>query len=357
MRAAVFRQVGDETLDVVDDAELVDVAPGTVRVAIRATGVCHSDLEVMKGTYGIATPCVLGHEGVGEIVEVGAGVTDLAVGDHVLATGVIQCGRCTFCLSGQGHLCIEASFVSPYFRVGGEPAFALAGIGSFSEEVLLAREAAVKIPPDVPWEAACFVGCGVTTGVGAVLNAAKLTPGSSVIVFGCGGVGTAVIQSARLSGATSIVAVDPVVEKRERARNFGATHTASPNDVARVKAELTGDAEGFDYAFEAVGLPVSIRAAYDAVRRGGTAVIVGVGRTDQPVEFNAYELAYGDKTLRGTWFGSGDPRVDFPRVLALWRAGRLDLEGMITRRARLEDINDVFDDMRTGTGIRTVLTV
>lgn len=356
MRAAIVRAIGDPELDVVDDAELVPVTAGTVRVAIRATGVCHSDLEAMRGTYGIPTPCVLGHEGVGEVVEVGDGVTDLAIGDHVLATGVIQCGRCGFCRSGQGHLCVEASFVQPYFRVGGEPVFALAGIGSFSEEVLLAREAAVKIPTDVPWDAACFVGCGVTTGVGAVLNAAHVSPGSSVVVFGCGGVGTAVIQTARLSGAAIVVAVDPVPAKRERALGFGATHAAAPDDVARLAAELTGDRAGFDFAFEAVGHPDSIRATYDVARRGGTVVIVGVGRKEQPVAFDAYELAYEDKTVRGTWFGSGDPRVDFLRVLDLWRAGLLDLEGMITRRAAIEDVNDVFEDMRTGTGLRTVLT-
>jgi S-(hydroxymethyl)glutathione dehydrogenase/alcohol dehydrogenase len=357
MRAAVLHRIGDEALEVVDDAELEGVGPGTVRVAIRATGICHSDLSAMTGTFPIDTPCVLGHEGVGEVVEIGAGVSSIAVGDHVIATGVTQCGACSFCLTGQGHLCVKSTFARPSLRIGGRPAFALAGIGSFSEEALLTEEAAVRIPSDIPWDVASLVGCGVTTGVGAVVNAARVAPGSSVIVFGCGGVGTAVIQAARMAGAAEIVAVDLVPEKREGARRFGATRAAAPEDVTRVKAEGTGDSDGFDYGFEAVGLPATIRATYDAVRRGGTAVIVGVGRPDQGIELNAYEISFGDKTLRGTWFGSGDPRVEFLRVLRLWRAGRLDLDSMITRRGRLEDINSEFDHLRAGTGIRTVLMV
>lgn len=357
MRAAVLRQIGDHKVDVVDSAELVETGPDMVRVAIRATGICHSDLSAMSGTFGIPTPCILGHEGVGEIVEVGSDVTDLKVGDHVIAAGVTQCGDCAFCLTGQGHLCIKSSFVEPRFHIGGESVFALAGIGSFSEQVLLAQQAAIKIPADIPWDVASLVGCGVTSGVGAAINAAEVTPGSSVIVFGCGGVGTSVIQGARLAGAAEIVAVDVVAEKRENARRFGATHAVAPADVARVKAEITGDADGFDYSFEAVGTSSTIRATYDAARRGGTAVVVGVGRKDEIVEFNAYEFAYGDKTLRGSWFGSGDPRIEFPRILRAWSAGRLDLEGLITTRYRLMDINTAFDDIESGQVIRAVLTM
>jgi S-(hydroxymethyl)glutathione dehydrogenase / alcohol dehydrogenase len=356
MHAAVLRQIGDKTLEVVDDAELAEVGPGLVRVAIRATGLCHSDLSAMDGTFGIPTPCVLGHEGAGEILEVGDGVVDLAVGDHVVATGVTQCGACSFCLDGRGHLCVKATFSSPHFRSSGQPLFALAGIGSFSEEVLLTQEAAIKVPADVPWDVASLLGCGVTTGVGAVLNAASLSPGSSVVVFGCGGVGTSVIQGARLAGAAEIVAVDVTPEKRKNALRFGATHASAPEDVPELKAVITGDSDGFDYGFEVVGSPGTIRATYDAVRRGGTAVIVGVGRPDQTVQFDAYELSFGDKTLRGTWFGSGDPRVEFPRLIRLWRAGRLDLEGMITNLGGIEDINAAFDEVKSGRVIRAVLT-
>ncbi len=357
MFAAVLHRIGSSALEVVDDAVLADTGPGLIRVAVRATGVCHSDLSAMSGAFGIPTPCVMGHEGAGEVLEVGEGVTNLAVGDHVIASGVTQCGRCRFCLSGQGHLCVTASFAAPYFRIGGEEVFALAGIGSFSQEMLLAKEAAIKIDTDIPWDVAALLGCGVTTGIGAVFNAARLRPGSSAIVYGCGGVGIATIQGARAAGAAEVVAVDVVAAQREAALRFGATHAAAPEDVDDLKQALTGDAGGFDYGFEAVGLPSTIRATYDSVRRGGTAVIIGVGHGDQSVEFNAYELSYGDKTLRGTWFGSGDPRVEFPRVLHLWKMGRLDLDGMITHRGRLQDINRAFDVMRAGGVIRTVLSV
>ena len=353
MRAAVLREVGRTRLEVVDDARLAPTGPGLVRVAIKASGVCHSDLSAMSGTFGIPTPCVMGHEGAGEIVEVGDGVTELAVGDHVIASGVTQCGRCPDCLSGRGHLCPTAVFSAPHFRVGGEEVHALAGIGSFAEEVLLATSAAIPIDKDIPWEVAALLGCGVTTGIGAVVNAARLQPGSSAIVYGCGGVGIAAIQGARLAGAAEIVAVDVRPDQRRRALEFGATHAVAPEEVEDLKASLGG----FDYGFEAVGQPVTIRATYDAVRRGGTAVIIGVGHPDQPVVFDAYELSYGDKTLRGTWFGSGDPRTEFPRVLHLWRTGRLLLEEMITHRGGLDDVNAAFEQMDSGGVIRTVLTL
>jgi S-(hydroxymethyl)glutathione dehydrogenase / alcohol dehydrogenase len=357
MRAAVLRRIGQQELEVVDDAELVATGPGLVRVAVRATGICHSDLSAMSGTFGISTPCVMGHEGAGEVVEVGEGVTGLSAGDHVIASGVTQCGTCRFCLRGEGHLCVTASFSAPYFRMSGREVFALAGIGSFSEEVLLAKEAAIRIEPDIPWDVAALLGCGVTTGIGAVLNAARLRPGSSAIVFGCGGVGISTIQGARIAGASEIVAVDVNPDQCQKALRFGATQAVAPEHVADLKASLFASDDGFDYGFEAVGLPSTIRATYDAVRRGGTAVIIGVGRPDQPVEFDAYELSYTDKTLRGTWFGSGDPRVEFPRVLHLWKTGRLDLEGMITHRGRLQDINAALAGVRAGGVIRTVLSM
>ena len=260
--------------------------------------------------------------------------------------------------AGRDRLCIAGSRSEPYFRVGGAETFALGGIGSFSQEILLAEDAAIPIDRDVPWEVAALLGCGVTTGVGAVLNAARLEPRSSVVVIGCGGVGTSVIQGARLAGAAEIVAVDRVAEQREQARRFGATDVASLDDLPALQARLTGDAGGFDYGFEAVGAPETIRATYDAVRRGGTAVIVGVGQTSQQVTFDAFELSHGDKTLRGTWFGSRDPRLEFGRVLHLWKTGRLDLEAMITHRGHLDDVNDAFDEIKAGRGVvRTVLTV
>jgi S-(hydroxymethyl)glutathione dehydrogenase/alcohol dehydrogenase len=232
----------------------------------------------------------------------------------------------------------------------------MAGTGTFAEELLLPAQAAIKIPDDIPWDIASLVGCGVTTGVGAAINSAKVTPGSSVIVFGCGGVGISAIQGARLAGAAEIVAVDLVEAKREDAKRFGATHAVHPDDVASASGEITGGI-GFDYGFEVIGLPTTIRAVYDAVRRGGTACIVGVGRAEQMVSFSAFEIFFNEKHLLGTIYGSADVRVDFARLLRLWKAGRLDLEGMITKRAKLDGINQAFDDMKAGRVIRTVVEV
>ena len=234
--------------------------------------------------------------------------------------------------------------------------FGFSGTGTFAEEVVLPQEGVIPVPPDLPWEVASLLGCAVTTGVGAALNAAKVTPGSSVVVYGCGGVGISIIQGAHIAGAADIVAVDLVEQKRQDALRFGATHAAHPDEVDRLRNELT-ERRGFDFAFEAIGLPQTIRAAYDAVRRGGVATVVGVGRLDQTVQFNAFELFYSEKSLIGTIYGSSDVRTEFHRLLKLWRAGRLDLEGMISQRVGLEDVNKAFDDMKAGTVIRSVIEI
>ena len=358
MRAAVLRQTGDEKLEILDDVEVGPVEAGFVKVAIRATGVCHSDLSAMTGVIPQPAPAVLGHEGAGEIVEVGSGVRTVGVGDHVIVAWIPPCGTCAYCLRGQANLCSElmASGFLPRFSHQGTPVFGMAGTGTFCEEVVLPEQAVVKVPHDVPWAIASLIGCAVMTGVGAAINAAKVRPGSSAVVFGCGGVGISIVQGARLAGAAEIVAVDLVAEKREEARRFGATHTASPDELATVSAEVTGGA-GFDYGFEAIGNPVTIRATFDAVRRGGTAIVVGVGRMDAMVQFSAFELFYSEKTLLGTLYGSADVRVDFHRMIRLWRAGRLDLEGMISQRVGLDDINQAFEDMKAGRVIRTVVEI
>jgi S-(hydroxymethyl)glutathione dehydrogenase/alcohol dehydrogenase len=206
----------------------------------------------------------------------------------------------------------------------------------------------------VPFEIASLIGCGVSTGAGAAINTAKVKPGSSVVVFGCGGVGIAAIQGAHVCGAATIVAVDLVPEKLELAKTFGATHACHPDDLAALQAELTGD--GFDYAFEAIGLPVTMRAAYDAVRRGGTACIIGVGTIDNEVTFNGFELFFMEKTLMGSYYGSVDVRSDFHKLLQLWKSGQLNLDAMITNRMKIDDINDAFDLLRKGEAIRTVIT-
>jgi S-(hydroxymethyl)glutathione dehydrogenase / alcohol dehydrogenase len=310
----------------------------------------------MNGTIPQPAPVVLGHEGAGEVVEVGEGVTSLVVGDHVIVAWIPPCGTCVHCLSGEANLCMELMIggFEPRFTAGGTPVFGMAGTGTFSEELLLPEQAAVKIPDDVPWAVASLIGCAVMTGVGAAIHAAKVQPASSVIVFGCGGVGISAIQGARLAGAAELVAVDLVDDKRKAALGFGATHAVHPDEVAEVVQELTGG-RGFDYGIEAIGLPATIRATYDAVRRGGTACIAGVGKAEQMVEFSAFELFYNEKQLVGTVDGSADVRVDFHRMIRLWRAGRLDLEGMISKRVGLDDLNQAFDDMKAGRVIRTVI--
>ena len=358
MRAALLHQTGDEKLEVVDDIEIAPPGPGEVTVKIEATGVCHSDLHAMQGSLPQGAPFVPGHEGAGVVTAVGEGVEGLAEGDHVVVAWSPPCGKCNNCVDRkQPHLCVMIQFAIaglPRFTRGDDQVFGMAGTGTFAEQLILPQEAAIKIDDDVPFEIASLIGCGVSTGVGAVINTAKVEPGSSVVVFGCGGVGISAIQGARVAGAAKIVAVDLNPDKHEVAKSFGATHACAPDDLAALQAELTGD--GFDYAFEAIGLPVTMRAAYDAVRRGGTACIIGVGGMDKEVSFNGFEIFFGEKTFMGSYYGSVDVRSDFKRLLDLWKAGQLDLESMITKRMSIDEINDAFDLLRKGEAVRTVIT-
>jgi S-(hydroxymethyl)glutathione dehydrogenase/alcohol dehydrogenase len=358
MRAALLHNTGDEKLEIIDDLEVDAPGPGEVTIKIEATGVCHSDLHAMQGSLPQPAPFVPGHEGAGTISAVGEGVTNLAVGDHVVVAWSPPCGKCNNCVERkQPHLCVMIQFAiagTPRFTRNGEPVFGMAGTGTFAEHLTVPQEAAVKIDDDIPFEIASLIGCGVSTGVGAAINTAKVTPGSKVVVFGCGGVGIAAIQGAHVAGASVIVAVDLNEDKLELAKKFGATHGCKPDDLAALQAELTGD--GFDYAFEAIGLPVTMRAAYDAVRRGGTACVIGVGAMDKEVSFNGFEIFFSEKNFMGSYYGSVDVRSDFHRLLSLWKSGQLDLDGMITNRMKIDEINEAFDIMKKGEAIRTVIT-
>jgi len=358
MRAAVLRNVGDTTLDVCDDVELIDPGPGDVLVEITHTGVCHSDLSVMNGTIPERSPIVLGHEGAGIVREVGGDVTSVSVGDHVIMVWSPPCGRCVHCLRHKRpNLCADLQFgvmLRRQFRLRYSELASFCGVGTFAERTVVPEQAVVRIDPSVPLEAAALVGCGVMTGVGAALNTAKVAPGSSVVVFGVGGVGVAAIQGARVAGAAEIVAVDRNPAKLDVARSFGATDAVLPDDLDPIKAELT-EGQGFDYALECIGSPVTMRAAYDAVRRGGTCCIVGVGRMEEQVIFNAFELFFSEKTLVGSYYGGADVRVDFHRMLRLAAAGQLDLVGMIDRRIRLEDVNEAIEAVQTGDVVRQVI--
>lgn len=358
MHAAVIHSVDDTKIDIRDDIEVVGPGAGEVLIKTRAAGVCHSDLSARNGTLPQPMPAILGHEAAGEVLAVGDGVTDLAPGDHVIASWLPPCGTCASCVRGQPYLCfthVLTAYTQPRFRLGDTPVFGMAGCGAFAEQMVVPREGAVKIAADVPFEVAALVGCGVMTGVGAVINTAQVRPGSTVVVIGCGGVGISVIQGARLSGAAVIVAVDIAAAKHDLARRFGATHAVHPDNLAELSGQLTAG-EGFDYAFEVVGLPQTIRSAWSAARRGGMVVVVGAGRTDQQVEFTPFELLFDGKQLIGSLYGSADVRRDYRRLLDLWRAGRLDLEAMITQRVTLEGLDDALDALGQGDVIRQVIS-
>jgi S-(hydroxymethyl)glutathione dehydrogenase/alcohol dehydrogenase len=359
MRAAVLRNTGDDKLEIRDDVELGPVGPNDVKVKIEATGVCHSDVSGMNGTIPQPAPFVPGHEGAGVVAEVGEAVTNVKEGDHVIIAWSAPCGTCKFCVDRkQPNLCFNVQMVAaatPRFVLDGGPLVGFAGCGTWAEQMIMPSQGVVKIDPDTPHEIASLVGCGVMTGVGAALNTAKVTPGSSVVVFGCGGVGISAIQGARVAGASEIVAVDLVDSKLEDAQRFGATHAVKPDELDSAKASITGG-DGFDYAFEAIGLPVTMRSAYDATRRGGTTCIIGVGAPTETVSLSAFELFFNEKTLVGSYYGSADVRSDFARMLGLWKNGRLDLDGMVTKRIAIDDVNEAVADLKAGTVIRSVIT-
>jgi S-(hydroxymethyl)glutathione dehydrogenase/alcohol dehydrogenase len=355
MKAAVLTELNKD-LEIRDDVGLTDLGPGEVHIKLVSSGVCHSDVSAQNGTIPSGMPCVLGHEGAGIVLEVGDGVADLAAGDHVILSFTPACRLCKACLRGQSNLCetMMQMAMTPHFKIDGNLVSGFTGCGTFAEEMIVPQAAAIKVAEDVPLNVVSLIGCGVTTGVGAAINTAGIQPGSSVCVIGAGGVGISAIQGARIAGAAEIVAVDTVPGKLEMAKKFGATHGVTPDDLEGAKLEVTGG-EGFDYTLECVGHPTTIRTTYDVTRRGGTAVVVGVGRMDQKIEFTAFELFYGDKSLKGSMYGGANVRVDFDRLLRLWKAGKLDLEGMISRRIKLDEVNEAFRAMQAGEVIRSVI--
>jgi S-(hydroxymethyl)glutathione dehydrogenase/alcohol dehydrogenase len=361
MRAAVLHEIGQEKLEVLDDVEAVGFGPGRVRVRVRATGLCHSDLSAMSGVLPQPAPFVPGHEGAGDVLEVGQGVRHVKPGDRVVICWLPACGSCPACRRGQTELCL-AGFMNagtPNFRRSGggtSDVFGFAGTGTFAEEVVVDAGCAVPVPDDVPYDIAALIGCGVTTGLGAALNTADVAAGSSVAVIGCGGVGISAVQGARLKGAAEIVAVDPVASRRESALRFGATRAVPPEELAGAKQQVTGG-EGFDYVFEVVGRSATARTAYENTRRGGTLVVVGAGAMDDFLQLNMFELFFDEKRILPSLYGGGDVLRSYERTIALWRAGRVDLAGLITHRVPLAEINEALDQMRTGTALRTCIEI
>lgn len=366
MRAALL-EASEKPLVVVDDVDIEAPRMGEVLVRVSHCGLCHSDVLLADGSFPFMQTTVLGHEAAGVVERVGEGVTTLAPGDKVVLTPVAACDRCYWCLRGEYGCCVNSAAVTlgtfvdgrtPLSR-GGVPVLRGVGLGGFAEYVITPESGAVKVAPDTPLDVACVIGCAVQTGVGAVLNTAKVTAGDTVLVIGAGGVGIAVTQGARVAGASRIIVSDPHESRRERALQFGATDVVDPNatDLVARAHELTGGI-GVDYAFEAVGAGPLVEQCLWATRNGGTTVMIGAAPLDHNITLApAVLFMTSERKLMGSFLGSCNSRRDVVRLLDLWRAGRLDLEGMITARRPLDEINDAIDDMHAGRGLRTVLTI
>jgi S-(hydroxymethyl)glutathione dehydrogenase / alcohol dehydrogenase len=361
MQAAVFRKVREPlTIETVE----IDKPWGReVLVRTAATGVCHSDLHVVDGhsRYALDRPFVLGHEGAGVVEAVGADVTTVRPGDHVVACLSGFCGTCEQCLSGHPNLCVggivtRPASAAPRLSQKGQGLQQFAGIGSYAERMLLHENSLVKIDPALPLDRAALVGCGVLTGVGAALRTSGLQGGQTVAVFGCGGVGLAIVQGARIGGASQIIGVDVFDGKLAMARRLGATHVVNSANDDPVKAirALTGGA-GVDHAFEAVGNTTLVRQAIESLAIRGTATIVGVLPPDAMIEFPWMAIRPECK-VQTSRMGSNRFRTDIPRYLELYRQGRLLLDEMVTRRGTLGDVNEAFRAMKAGEVARTVLT-
>jgi S-(hydroxymethyl)glutathione dehydrogenase/alcohol dehydrogenase len=355
--AAVLRSVSEPMR--VERIRLRDVGPGDVRVRIDATGVCHSDLSLARGVLAQQLPAVLGHEACGTVVEAGAEVTDLAVGDRVILLWITPCGQCAPCGRGEAHLCATGSARSaePYaIDAEGEPVYPGLTVGSFAEQTVVPATAAVKVPDDISTQDAALLGCAVTTGVGAVTKTAAVAEGSSVLVIGLGGVGLAAIQGARLAGAGPVIAVDRNPDKAELATKLGADRFVPADDNTKKAVRALTGKEGADYAFDCVGSARTIRDAWGMTRRGGTACVVGIGGKDDTVSFSALELFHFARTLVGCVAGSLDAHTDLPRYFEHVRAGGLNLADMVTGHGGLTDIEPALREMAAGRGIRTLVT-
>lgn len=361
MKAAVLYDFNKPL--VVEDIELDPPQAGEVRVRVGAAGICRSDLHVMKGEANHLLPVVLGHEGSGTVVEVGVGVTRVKPGDRVIMAFVSACGTCHFCMAGRSNLC-DRHMATPgvlydgttRLRKGNLRIHHLLKVACFAEETIVPETSVIPIPDDFPLPEAALIGCSVTTGVGAALFTAKVAPGSTVAVIGCGGVGLNVMQGARMMSASKIIAVDLSDEKLELARRYGATDTinaAIHEPVARIR-ELT-DGLGADYTFEAFGSSRTAATAYEAARKGGTVIVAGLAPLGESIPIDAVSLVRQEKVIKGSYYGGARPALDMPVLVQMYQAGKLDM-GNITRTYHLEGINQAYKDldgMGAGRGVIT----
>ena len=359
MKAAVLYE--PHTPLKVEEIDLDGPKAGEVRVELTGAGACHSDYHRIDGHTPVENrPFVMGHEGSGIVQEVGLGVTSVAPGDHVVFSLTAQCGRCRNCTAGRSNLCewhqmMTATMPDGTTRFSKDGVPYYAGLATFSEQTVVAEPYLVKIREDFPLEKACLIGCGVMTGVGAVVNRAKVETGSTVAIFGCGGVGLNVVQGAVLANAAKIIAIDKVGFKLEKAEELGATHLVNADLEDPVSRVLEITSGGADYSFEVIGSPAIVRLAFECIRPGGTTVMVGVQPHGADVAVPGRSLFF-DRTLMGTFYGAGRPRIDFPWLLDLYMDGRLKLDELITKYRPLDEVNEAFEDMNKGITARTILT-
>ncbi|HSM66040.1 MAG TPA: Zn-dependent alcohol dehydrogenase [Ilumatobacteraceae bacterium] len=360
MRAAVLNSIPGH-LDI-EDVQIGEPGPREVLIRTAAAGLCHSDLHFMEGKYSYPCPAVLGHESAGVVEAVGSMVHYVQPGDHVITCLSAFCGHCSQCTDGHLSLCENKG--TELVRQPGEPPRLRRGTGevvnqylhlsSFAEQMLVHEQALVKIDPEMPLDIAALIGCGVTTGLGAVFRTARVSPGETVAVIGCGGIGLSAIQGARIAGANRIIAVDMNEAKLELAQQLGATHVvnASIADPVLAVKELTGG--GVHHAFEAVGLKVTAEQSFQMLRNGGQATVIGMIPLGVKIELSGVDLLY-EKTMTGSNMGSNQFRTDMPRYIDMYLDGRLQLDEMVSERISLDEVNDGFEEMKTGTVARSVI--
>ena len=362
MRAAILTEP-NAPLELADDVELEDPGPGQVRVRVVACGICHSDVSLINGTFPIFGPTVPGHEAAGVVTGVGPGVSSAAVGDHVVLSPNPACGRCRACAKGRPGACERVSgLMTSTFLDGttklsrrGEVVYRGVGLAGWAEEVVVDAEGAVVVPEDIPLDVACVIGCAVQTGVGAAVNTASIEPGDSVLVVGAGGIGVSIVAGAVIAGATRVIVSDPSPDRREQAMAFGATDVIDPTvtDVVEEVQRLVPD--GVDAAFDAVGSSALLGTCVEATCNGGETVLVGAAPVDDNLLVNPVTMMFAEKSLKGSLLGSSLSVRDIPRLVALWQAGRLPLEQMVTARRPLSEVNEAVADAAAGRGLRTVL--
>ena len=343
----------------VEEIDIDKPGPREVLVRTAAAGVCHSDMHFFNGTYPGQTPCVLGHESAGVVEKVGDAVRYVQPGDHVITCLSVFCGHCEYCLTGHMSLCQEPEVRrgrddDPRLSKEGGALAQFANLGSFAEQMLVHEHSVVKVREDMPLDRAALIGCGVTTGVGAVIHTAAVEPGATVAVIGCGGVGLSCINGAAIAGASRVIAVDMVASKLELARSFGATDAvdASAGDPVEQVRELTGG--GVHYSFEAIGLKVTAEQAFRMIRRGGTATVIGMIPPGQMVQLHGPDFL-SEKKIQGSMMGSNRFRVDMPRFVDFYLQGRLHLDDMISSRIPLSEVTDALLALDKGEVARSVI--